>query len=223
MSLRGRNERFTSNGAARPLRIRVHSNEPSRPCCLVNIFPFFFALPSVCFFFFFFFCYHLGAERGVCKAIFNPFHASLFHFFSLSFFLFFLTEHPSTALSSSFSSSSKSGRILVEIMQDSHPETRRGVGKNKIKPGVTRCSLKKKRIKKREREERFLFFSRVSSSTSRVANGVSRLTSDFNAPSFSFFCQRFVFFSLRVFCRLKNRLLLRGIFFSLFFFFFFFF
>ena len=90
VSLRGRNERFTSNGATRPLRIRVHSNEPSRPCCLVNIFLFFSRFRLFVFFSSLFFCHHLGAERGVCKAIFNPFHASLFHFFSLLSFSFFV-------------------------------------------------------------------------------------------------------------------------------------
>lgn len=166
--LRGQKEKFTLNSAARTLRIRAHSNEPSHPCCPVNIFFSRFRL--------FVFFNHLGAERGVCKAIFNPFHATL----HASFFF--------------FCSSSSSTHwplcllffvlfFLLPIQQNprrnyagfSSGDTGRGAG-NKTKPGVTRCLRKKKGL-------RSFFFAhflvRVASLT------VSRLPSHFD-PRFWF-------------------------------------
>lgn len=104
--LRGQKEKFTLNSAARTLRIRVHSNEPSHPCCPVNIF---FALPSVCFF---------QPPRGGARSMqsdLQPFP----RYPPRVILFFFVLLHPASIdlfvfSSSSFSSCFQSSRILQQ-------------------------------------------------------------------------------------------------------------
>lgn len=110
---RGRKESFTLNGASS--NPRAHSNQPfSHFFSRFRLFVFFFLPPPQ------------GGARGMQSDL-QPFfhHPSISSSFSFSFFLFFLTQHPQTSLSSL--------QILfflfvVQIMQDSRTETRGGRG-----------------------------------------------------------------------------------------------
>ena len=171
--LRGQKEKFTLNSAARTLRIRVHSNEPSHPCCPVNIF----FRASVCLFF----STTSGRSEEYAK------RSST------------LSTLPSTRHSFFFCSSSPSTHwplcllflvlfFLLPIRQNprrnyagfSSGDTGRGAG-NKTKPGVTRCSRKK--------GVEILFF-RTFPRPRRESNGVSSsepFRSTFLVPPFAFF------------------------------------
>lgn len=125
--LRGQKEKFTLNSAARTLRIRVHSNEPSHPCCPVNIF----FRASVCLFF----STTSGRSEEYAKR-----SSTLSTLPSTRHSSFFVLLHPAPIdlfvfSSSSFSSCFQSSRILVEIMQDSHPETQGEVRETKLSQG----------------------------------------------------------------------------------------
>lgn len=125
--LRGQKEKFTLNSAARTLRIRAHSNEPSHPCCPVNIF----FRASVCLFF----STTSGRSEEYAKR-----SSTLSTLPSTHHSFFFVLLHPAPIdlfvfSSSSFSSCFQSSRILVEIMQDSHPETQGEVRETKLNQG----------------------------------------------------------------------------------------
>lgn len=127
--LRGQKEKFTLNSAARTLRIRVHSNEPSHPCRPVNIF--FRASVCVCFF---------QPPRGGARSMQSDLQPFPRYPPRVILFFFFVLLHPAPIdlfvfSSSSFSSCFQSSRILVEIMQDSHPETQGEVRETKLNQG----------------------------------------------------------------------------------------
>lgn len=171
--LRGQKEKFTLNSAARTLRIRAHSNEPSHPCCPVNIF----FRASVCLFF----STTSGRSEEYAK------RSST------------LSTLPSTHHSFFFCSSSSSTHwplcllffvlfFLLPIQQNprrnyagfSSGDTGRGAG-NKTKPGVTRCLRKKKGIE--------ILFFRTFPRPRRESNGVSSsepFRSTFLVPPFAF-------------------------------------
>lgn len=172
--LRGQKEKFTLNSAARTLRIRVHSNEPSHPCRPVNIF--FRASVCVCFF---------QPPRGGARSM----QSDLQPF----------PRYPPRVILFFFCSSSPSTHwplcllflvlfFLLPIQQNprrnyagfSSGDTGRGAG-NKTKPGVTRCSRKK--------GVEILFF-RTFPCPRRESNGVSSsepFRSTFLVPPFAFF------------------------------------
>lgn len=198
-------EEFTLNSAARPLRIRVYSTEPSVPRCLVNIF----FRASVCLFFPFPSTSRRSQEYA--KRSSTPSASFFLYFFLFSFFFFASTHRPllSSPLLDRFLIRTR--RNYAGFVSGNVEGRERGGAENKIKTGVTRSPQKKNR-------ERSFFFAHFRGLVTRLT--ASSSGDDFNASLVSHSSIRFSFllFFSTIYRPLKNRLLpAGGLFFDAFF------